>query len=141
MNRSLGLLCGLVAAMIAGAVARNILHERTPDVTSGKFLSKIADEVNKNVPMTIDEGTVLINVSGSDGLLAYNCRLVNIARVDLDLNAFKREMKPQITNAACTSPDLRSKFLDKGVTLRYSYVDRNDAHVAAIDVTRADCSD
>jgi hypothetical protein len=34
---------------------------------------------------------------------------------------------------------MRDGFLKQGVTLRYSYFDKDKRHIATIDVTPADC--
>jgi hypothetical protein len=36
-------------------------------------------------------------------------------------------------------PETRDDFLKKGVTLRYSYFDKDKQHIATIDVTPKDC--
>lgn len=110
------------------------------DPTSGEFLSKVASEVNKNVPMMVDKDTELMNTMGLEGVFVYNYRLVNLLSAkDLDLNKFLEILRPQVTNAACTQPDTRAQFLDKGVVLRYTYSDKDRRHLAQIDVNPADC--
>ena len=47
--------------------------------------------------------------------------------------------KPQLVQMSCARAETRGDFLSKGVTMRYSYFDKDKRHIATIDVTPADC--
>jgi hypothetical protein len=109
------------------------------DPRSQEFLSKLAAEINRSVPMMIDAETELLPVVGADGILIYNYRLVSYAVAQLDPEKFRAGAKQRVTQAACSTPETRDGLLRKGVTLRYSYFDKEKQHIATLDVTPADC--
>jgi hypothetical protein len=57
----------------------------------------------------------------------------------LDHKIFAAGAKLRVTEGACNRPETRDNFLRKGVTLRYSYFDKNKQYIATVDVTPADC--
>jgi hypothetical protein len=140
--RSIAVLAVIVAAMVAGTVGREAvrsLFNQKPDVTSVAVLSKVASDLNKTLPMAVDEETELTNVMGLEGVIAYNYRLVNLQTSDIDPGSLVQQLKPSVVKAVCTAPQTRDEFLKNGVTMRYVYTDKDRAHVASFDVTRADC--
>jgi hypothetical protein len=102
-------------------------------------LSKIAAEINRSVPVMIDKETELMPTSGHEGMLIYNYRLVAYSVSQLDHQKFAAGAKDKVTQGACNRPETRDEFLKNGVTLRYSYFDKDKQHIATIDVTPKDC--
>jgi hypothetical protein len=113
--------------------------EETPDPRSQEFLDKIAAEINRSVPIMIDQETELMPAAGAPGMLIYNYRLVSYSVAQLDHNRFATGAKEKVTQGACNRPETRDGFLKKGVTLRYSYFDKDRKHIATFDVRPADC--
>jgi hypothetical protein len=109
------------------------------DPRSREFLSKLAAEINRAVPVMIDAETELMPVIGADGILIYNYRLVSYAVAQLDPEKFRSGAKQRVTQAACSTPETRDGLLKKGVTLRYSYFDKDRQPIATLDVTPSDC--
>jgi hypothetical protein len=106
---------------------------------SKEYLSKVAAEINRSVPVMIDQETELLPVQGADGMLIYNYRLVSYSSAQLDANKFAAGAKQRVAQSACSRPETRDDFLKRGVTLRYSYFDKDKQHIATIDVTPSDC--
>lgn len=106
---------------------------------SKEHLSKVAAEINRSVPVMIDQETELLPVEGADGMLIYNYRLVSYSSAQLDAKKFAAGAKERVGQAACSRPETRDDFLKKGVTLRYSYFDKDKQHIATIDVAPSDC--
>ena len=134
---------GVLAAILGGVVGRSVvrsLSHRTPDVTSQQALSKVASELNKTLPMMVDQETELTNVLGLEATIVYNYRLVNMRASELDASRLLNELKPRVSTAACTTPQTRDDFLKKGVTMRYVYYDASRAHIASFDVNAASCN-
>lgn len=102
-------------------------------------LSRIAAEINRSVPVMIDKETELMPVVGAEAMLIYNYRLVDYEVARIDHVKFAKGARERVTQGACNRPETRDDFLKKGVTLRYSYFDKNKQHVATVDVTPADC--
>ena len=130
------------AGVIAGYVVWWVLpsyFQKEEDPRSREYLSRIAAEINRSVPVMIDKETELMPVAGAPGMLIYNYRLVSYSVTKLDHQKFAAGAKQKVTQGACGRPETRDEFLKKGVTLRYSYFDKDKQHIATIDVTPADC--
>lgn len=113
--------------------------QQKEDPRSQEYLSRIAAEINRSVPVMIDQETELMPVAGAPGMLIYNYRLVSYSVTNLDHQKFAAGAKQRITQNACGRPETRDEFLKKGVTLRYAYFDKDKQHIATVDVTPADC--
>src|SRR5215207_1696432 len=104
-----------------------------------KTLSRVAAELNRSVPVLIDKETELLSTTGAEAMLIYNYRLVRYSLSQLDPNQFTTRIKPGLTRNACNRAETREEFLNKGITLRYVYFDKDKQHIATLDVTPADC--
>src|SRR5713226_4993435 len=109
------------------------------DPRSAEHLSKVAAELNRSVPVMIDKETELLPVVGAPGMLIYNYRLVSYSVAQLDHEKFAAGAKQRVVQGACNAPETRDDFLKQGVTLRYSYYDKDKQPIATVDVTPADC--
>ncbi len=112
---------------------------KTVDPRSVEYLNGVAAEINRSVPVMIDAETELMPASAGYAMLIYNYRLVKYSVTHLDYEKFAIGAKQKISQGACNQPETRDDFLKKGVTLRYSYFDKDKRHIATIDVTPADC--
>ena len=113
--------------------------EGEPDPRSQQFLDRVAAEINRSVPVMIDQETELMPAAGAPGMLIYNYRLVNVSFAQLDHNKFAAGAKERLKQGVCSRPETRDDFLKKGVTLRYSYFDKDKQHIATVDVVPSDC--
>jgi hypothetical protein len=109
------------------------------DPRSQEFLGKIAAEINRSVPVMIDQETELMPAVGAPAMLIYNYRLVSYSVTQVDHARFAAGAKERVKESACGRPETRDSLLKKGVTLRYSYFDKDKQHIATIDVTPSDC--
>jgi hypothetical protein len=109
------------------------------DPRSEEFLGKIAAEINRSVPVMIDKETELMPAVGAPGMLIYNYRLVSYSVAEVDHDRFATGAKERVKQGACSRPETRDSLLKKGVTLRYSYFDRDKQHIATVDVAPSDC--
>jgi hypothetical protein len=132
--------------VVAGALLGYLVLKVGPAYFSGqedprsvKHLGKIAAEINRSVPVMIDQETELLPAVGAPGMLIYNYRLVSYSVTQLNASKFAAGAKERVTQGACGRPETREDFLKKGVTLRYSYYDKDKQHIATFDVTPADC--
>jgi hypothetical protein len=132
--------------LVVGAVTGYLVFWGVPEMFPEKVeprsaarLSKIAAELNRSVPTMIDKETELTVVEGHEGMLIYKYRLVPYSVRQLDHERFAASAKERVTQGACNQAELREDFLKKGVTLRYSYFDKDKEHIATVDVTPADC--
>ena len=109
------------------------------DPRSAERLGRVAAEINRSVPVMIDQETELLPAVGAKGMLMYNYRLVKYSVAQVDAKKFAVGAEQRLRQNACASPEMRDDFLKKDVTLRYSYYDKNKQHIATVDVTPADC--
>jgi hypothetical protein len=125
------------AVFVYLAVPQWLVKEADP--RSQEFLERMAAEINRSVPVMIDQETELMPAAGAPAMLIYNYRLVNYSVAQLDYDKFAAGAKERLRQGACSRAETRDNYLRKGVTLRYSYFDRDKQHIATIDVTPADC--
>lgn len=130
---------GVLAAYLVWWVVPKYFSGEKDDPRSQEYLSRIAAEVNRGVPVMIDKETELMPISGHEGMLIYNYRLVSYSVQQLDHQKFAAGARDRVVQGACSRPETRDDFLKKGVTLRYSYFDKDKQHIATIDVTPKDC--
>ncbi|MGH7873092.1 MAG: hypothetical protein ACREQO_12830 [Candidatus Binatia bacterium] len=134
------LILAIVGVFMAGTLwwtASDYLVKR--DSRSAGYLREVAEQINRSVPVMIDKETELMPSAGYDGMLVYNYRLVSYSARQIDHRKFAAGAKEKITQGACNRAETRDDFLKNGVTLRYSYFDKDKKHIATIDVTPADC--
>ncbi len=129
---------GVIAAYLAWWFLPAYLRGRE-DPRSAEHLSDITAEINRSIPVMIDKETELLPAESHEGMLVYNYRLVDYAVAQLDRAKFAAGVKRKVTQEACSRPETRDDFLKKGVTLRYSYFDKDKQPIAAVDVTPKDC--
>ena len=137
-NKIFGFIVGavLLAAMIWWSVQK-IFQRENP--SSEEPLNRLAAEINRAVPVMIDKETELLGSAGAEGMLIYNYRLVSYSISQLDAARFAAGAKERVSQGACSRPETRDDLLKQGVTLRYSYFDKDRQHIATIDVLPADC--
>ena len=109
------------------------------DPRSAEHLNGVAAEINRSVPVMIDAETELLPSTAGYAMLVYNYRLVKYSVGQLDHQKFAAGAKQKIVQGACNRPETRDGFLKEGVTLRYSYFDKDKRHIATIEVAPADC--
>ena len=123
-------------SLIWWAVLKN---PRRENPRSEESLNRLAAEINRRVPVMIDKETELLPAVGAEGLLTYNYRLVSYSVTQFDATRFAVGAKERVTQGACNRPETRDDLLKNGVTLRYSYYDKDKQHIATIDISSADC--
>lgn len=129
---------GVVAGLLAWWVLPQFFSTR-PDPRSVEYLKTVAADINRSTPVMIDVETELLPSTVAYAMLIYNYRLVKYSAAQLDAKRFAAGVKQKVSVAACNRPETRDNFLREGVTLRYTYFDKDKNHIATIDVTPADC--
>lgn len=123
-------------SLIWWAVLKN---PRRENPRSEESLNRLAAEINRRVPVMIDKETELLPAVGAEGLLTYNYRLVSYSVAQFDSTRFAVGAKERVIQGVCNRPETRDDLLKNGVTLRYSYYDKDKQHIATIDISSADC--
>ena len=104
-----------------------------------EHMQREAAHLNGSLPLPLDKETELTIAEGAYRMLIYKYRLVNVSVRQVDYRKFAADYKPKLVQASCTNPATRNDFLIKGISLRYSYFDKDKQHLATIDVTPKDC--
>lgn len=129
---------GIIAGLLAWWVLPAYFNSR-PDPRSVNYLGTVAAEINRSTPVMIDVETELLPSTARYAMLIYNYRLVKYSAAQIDPQRFAAGAKQKVTLGACNRPETRDTFLKEGVTLRYTYFDKDKNHIATVDVTPADC--
>jgi hypothetical protein len=128
----------LLVAMIALGVIAACGGGAKEDIRSAAFLSKTAADLNEMLPRV--EGDIeATSAEGLEGVLVFNYRLLKLRAGEIDRAAFAADIKPEMLRAACGSPDVRDKYFKNGVTIRYSYVDKDGTPLVSFDILPTDC--
>lgn len=130
---------GVVAGYVVWWLIPQYLR-KNEDPRSSARLSRIAAELNRSVPVMIDPETELMPVQSTEGVLIYNYRLVNYSAAQINRDKFAAGAKLRLSQNACNTAGTRDDFLKKGVSLRFTYYDKDKQHIATVDVTPADCA-
>ena len=139
MNKSLvWIVIGAVAGYLVFFGLPELLQQNLEQRSQAR-LAKIAAEHNRSVPVMIDKETELTAVEGHEAMLIYKYRLVPYSVGQLDHQKFAAAAKQRLAQVGCNQPEVREDYLKKGVTLRYSYFDKDKQHIDTVDVTPADC--
>ena len=135
------IIIAVVVAIFTGSLIwwAMLKNPRRENPRSEESLNRLAAEINRRVPVMIDKETELLPAVGAEGLLTYNYRLVSYSVAQFDATRFAVGAKERVTQGACNRPETRDDLLKNGVTLRYSYYDKDKQHIATIDISSADC--
>lgn len=102
-----------------------------------KEMVKVANEINKNCPMTLDKETRLDNVEAlPDHVFRYNYTLVNMEKSQIESSGIKEYLQSKISSDVQTNPDLKA-FREHKTTMEYNYKDKNGIAVMIIRVEAA----
>lgn len=126
----------LALALAAGIVGGNFLMEYLGKSRNifDKQLFEVSKQVNQNLPMMLDAETRIdttIPMAGKTFQYVYT--LVNYSRGEIDIEAFKEVMRPQIVNSIKTSTDMKT-FRENQVTMVYLYRDKDGNEVAKFTI-------
>jgi hypothetical protein len=132
----------VVAAVAAGYLVWwfiPIVLQNSADPRSLEHLTQVAAEINRSIPVMIDQETELLPAQAAEAMLIYNYRLVGYSAAQINPDKFAAGVREKVTQSACNRAETSEGFLKKGVSLRYSYFDKDKIHIATVDVTPKDC--
>ncbi|MFV0378824.1 MAG: hypothetical protein ACK5JD_16160 [Mangrovibacterium sp.] len=99
-----------------------------------KELKKVVLEVNKNVPMAVDEYTQLDSASSiGKANLTYYFSLFDLDKSEVNLDTVNKYLRPSIIENVKNNPDVKI-LRDNNITLDYLYYDKNGVFVLEISV-------
>jgi uncharacterized RDD family membrane protein YckC len=127
-------------ALVVAATALGVYEERNPQ----QMLHIAALEINATAPKMVDTDSRFDGAQVEPGpTFRYNYTFTNLSLGTLDANKFMAGMNgslhQKLSNNLCTSPEMQF-FRDAGVSLKYSYADKDGRLIGAIVVTIAECA-
>ncbi len=138
-NAAKGGIGAIFGALIGGAAGNAIGKASTQGMTIDEAIVKMTNELNKQMPMTVDRDTRLDGVSPGVGRqFTYNYTFVNSNSYEFDQAAWYIEVSPILRNRVCTNTDM-AVFFKNGVTVSYSYKGKDGGHVGKISIAPRDC--
>lgn len=96
-----------------------------------------SNEMNKTLPMKVDNVTELVNTTALGKEFTYYYKVSdnnNLSQSNLD-----NSLKSKIVNQACMPFSDTKKLLDKGVILTYIYNYSSGKYVGKISIQKSDC--
>ncbi len=98
-----------------------------------------AEELNKQLPQTIDKYTKLIAIQGKDESLLYTYEINTGSKSDEEvINEDKSRMQKAVTQGICNSSQ---RFLESGIDISYIYSSAvSKKALFQFDVSQKDCA-
>jgi hypothetical protein len=136
-NPLIRILAGVVGGVVGFLVVSAMFHNGEDQGSLDANLNRVADELNKKLPMMVDEQTRLDQVSAKTGTLIYSYSLPNENKGDVDFSTLQKKLRPNII--ANYRDNQAMKELRKwNVGLDYQYKDKNGETIGEILVTPKD---
>jgi len=107
------------------------------DWGSSENLTAAANDLNKNLPMMVDKITEAFVVTPRDHELEFSYRVVTLQASEIDINT--NGIKSDRINYTCSTPTIRP-LIDRGISIRYSYYDKNRQYIFSTLVKKSDCN-
>ena len=128
------LIAGILISGAACIGTRKLMPEKP---TVEKQLFVLTNEVNKNCPVMIDNGTRFDNVILMPGnVFQYRYTLINAERGNIDTEALKKYVLPNVVQNIRSSADLKYQRENK-ITFSYYYRDGHGDYILDFPVTAA----
>lgn len=129
----------IFGALIGGTVGNAVGKSAGPRMTVDEALVKVVDQINKQLPMTVDRDTRWDSTQAGPGkAFTYHYTIVTARATEIDTTEFHRAMSSNLRNSVCTSPDMQV-FFKNGVTVSYSYRSSDSRHVTKVTINPRDC--
>lgn len=100
---------------------------------------KVAEEMNKKVPIKIDPITTLVSVEATAQGLTYHTRLSVPADQIPDVEEVTEQVKPELAKGLCRQSAAKKIMKEFDQVFTYDYQDENGQPIMAIQITKNDC--
>jgi hypothetical protein len=126
------------AAVAASILIQCAIANGAPEAVD-PFLKAIVDDLNSNLPATIDRNTRLDTAkAGPNRRITYYYTITTHDVSGLDVNKLRATLIPASRNKLCTSPNTRA-LLDAKVVYVYHYSDRSGRFVTNFETALDNC--
>lgn len=127
-----------LSSEISKLIMSNITKLQSQASELTKQLMAVANEVNKGLPMTLDEQTRLDSTVGYDDQFTYKYTLTGYAAEEISAEQLKQALQGNLLNTYCTTEDMKF-FRDNKVPVNYFYSGKNGKQIVNIAITVSDC--
>jgi hypothetical protein len=133
----IGIASGLGA--VIGSSAVNLLFKsRGTQVSFDRKLVRVADEINKTLPMMVDRDTRIDStVPGPGNRFTYVCTLVDLVKEDVDSRELEQTVRPRLIANYKSNPQMK-ELRERRIELHYQYRDKNWESLFEVIVTPKD---
>ncbi len=135
-NPIIRILSAVIGAVVGFLVVSALFHEQ-PAKSLDENLNQVATELNKKLPMMVDDQTRLDQVSVKTGTLVYAYTLPNATKNDLDFSSLAKIIKPKMI-ANYRDNETMAALRKWSVGLDYQYKDKNGDFIGEVLVTPDD---
>lgn len=102
-------------------------------------LAKVSAQINKKLPIKVDDDTRLDSVSAVPGQhFMYHYTLVALNGSDVSTDSFETVVKPQLKRRLCDSAEMQN-FLKNGVTISYLYKGKDGQPIGSAKFEPSEC--
>jgi hypothetical protein len=126
----------LLVGLLLRLALRSLRHSTD---TLARDVAAASTQLNRRLPIMVDQETQIVSTAALDHVLQYNYQLIHVTVGQVDTTVLAAAARPQVTQFACSTPQTLNAVLKRGVTLRYSYADNKGQHLFTFDVTAHDC--
>lgn len=129
---------GAVGAVGGRMAVEQFVGKSDKDAKFDQALVQAADELNRNLPMMVDDVTRLDSTIPLPGRkFVYKYTIIGVKPEELDKNAFIKQKRLELITHYKTSPDMKN-FRQNQVELSYFYALENGTTFAEIAVSPED---
>lgn len=129
----------IFGALIGKVVGNSASRAAVDTPTVEGALSKMADQVNRQLPMAVDRDTRWENIAPGPGRrFTYNYTYITATTREIDKPYFLQVMQPKLRNIVCSSPEMQV-FFKNGITVGYAYRASDGIFIIKIEITPKDC--
>jgi len=106
---------------------------------SDSDLTKLAEDLNKDLPKNMDEMTLLTKTSFSDSIFTYSYKLLTRSDEKYTQSDLDRALKSIAIKKVCSISTTKG-ILTSGHDIVYEYYDNNNDYVGKITMKASDCN-
>ena len=117
----------------------NAENEYSTNDNINDILVASAKQINKNLPMMVDQETRLDFTMALKHKFLYKYTMVNFKTEELDSNYVYETMKPILVKNVCTNEDMKA-FVEYKIPVQYSYYGNDGGKISSVTVLPADCT-
>ncbi|HKD38181.1 MAG TPA: hypothetical protein VKB78_15315 [Pirellulales bacterium] len=141
IGRTIGIIAAVVGAVVGSIAGKSFVQKLAPSgdrISIDEGLTKVADQINKMMPMTIDAETRCDSVvPGPNKTISYHYTLVKRTKDELYPDKLVAYMRPRLVNNYKTLEAMKT-LRDSGVILEYRYFDKEGVYITSITVDPKD---